>query len=292
MNEARPRDQQAELERAAQEDMDRSDKMIETVDFCMYKKDFKQALDIIEPFVLDFEKSTMFSDDAVTEYHCFHEPLEELLYRHIYEPEKELRQIPIDLSNAYYVYGNLLFEMKRMDEAERVLARALKWRPTSADIAFEHAETFKIRGMIAEYEAETRKIFRFVFRPTDLARCYRNMGYCFVERMMLKEAVCCYIVSDHYERSTMAQSELYYISTKYGFDVADPSIDEVKERFAANDIPYGPDMDMMAIAYHMGKRAYDAGAHDPARYYLSIVARFVDDEDVERMLADIGDDEA
>ena len=55
-----------------------------------YKKNYDKALKLIEDIISKYEKSEIFKDDAVSEYHCFREPMEEILFCEYTKPEKDI----------------------------------------------------------------------------------------------------------------------------------------------------------------------------------------------------------
>ena len=70
--------------------------------------------------------------------------------------------------------------------------------------------------------------FKIAFRPQHVARCYRNLGYYFVEKELYSEAIACYLLSLQFEKDALqVQSELYYINSKTDGKVKEPSIEEI-----------------------------------------------------------------
>lgn len=278
-----PDDKKEELNKAIGKDMLGYEAILDEVRFKIYQKDHAGALKIMEALVSKYEELNMFADDSVSEYHNFKEFMEEILYRHIYKPEKDLRRAEIDYAEIYLLYGSLLFELGRHEDAIAALEKAMKWNPMSASLAFEHAENYKALGKLAEYEKCTREIFKIAYKPNDLARCYRNLGYLYVENGEYDLAVCCETFSLQFEKSNLVQSELYYISTKTG-KVFDPTLEDIQSAFETNGIPFGPDGDVMGIAYTYGKHFFDEKEYNAAAYFLDIFAGFVNDDEVNQML--------
>ena len=89
------------------------------------------------------EEKDIYADDKVSEYHCFQNFLEELIYKMIYQPIKEIRKAPEDLASLYFLYGNLLFELKKYDEAYTALTKAEKYNCINTDIKFERCTNQK-----------------------------------------------------------------------------------------------------------------------------------------------------
>ena len=285
MYELIPDDKKEELNKVLAKDNMGYDAAMEEVRFNVYKKNYDKALKLIEDMISKYEKSGMFKDDAVSEYHCFREPMEEILYCEYTKPEKDIRRANYDYADMYLTYGSLLVELKRLDDAANALFTAMKWNPAYAGIAFEYAETFKMRGKIEEFKDITKGIFKYAYRPEDLARCYRNMGYYFVEVKDYDTAVCCLLFSMHFAKSEMVSSELYYISQVSG-KMYQPTEEELGKHFEEHDIPYGPEIEMLKIAYAYGQHFYEQGDMASAEYFLGIFVSFIQDEKAQKMYED------
>ncbi len=229
-------------------------------------KDFKKALSLIEVLVSKVETLEAFADDAVSEYHTFNEPFEEILYYHQGNPGKQLRQAQLPYADIYALHGSILFELKRFDEARHALEKAMHWNPTNAPIAFEHAEICKMLGDMDNYVSLTKDIINFAFRPKDLARGYRNLGYYFAEMQLYGVAASYLHLSLSYEKeSNVAQSGLYYIQSKVGGKPIQPS-DEQFRQYASH--PLGASNTVISLAYSYGKLMLDEKEFDKARYFL------------------------
>lgn len=262
--------------------------VLEEARFCQHQKDFEKGLKLIEDLVNEIEQENMFDDDQASEYHCFHEPMEEILYREIFKPTKDLRQASSPYDAVFLLYGSLLIDNNRIEEANKALEKAVRWCPTSSDIWFEYTETFKMLHDLKTFYEKTLQGFRFATTPSAVARCYRNLGYFFIELELWEEAHNCYIMSLQFEReSQQAMSELYYISTKCDKKLGDPSIEELNAMGEKYGIPIGADDDVLGIAYAYGKHLKEEGDKESARYFLNILYSLTDDEDIKVMLDEL-----
>lgn len=277
-----PEDMKDEFSDALNKDMKGTDATLDEIQFLRYKKEYKKALKLMESLIQKCEKADVFPDDSVSEYHTFKEPFEEILYHFIHNPEKEIRPSSIRYSEMYYQYGSLLIDLKRYDDAQKALEKGLKWNPVSTQIAFERTETFKLRGMMEEYYQATRDIFKIAFRPSDLARCYRNLGYYYVEKGELQVAVCCLVFSIPFSSSDLVQSELFYI---YSLDhklIMNPDMQTIQINFKGYDIPLGPDEGVISLAYYFAKQSIEQGQKELAQYFISILISLLG-EDIEEL---------
>lgn len=159
----------------------------------------------------------MFEDDKVSEYHYFTNPLEEIIFRKYIGAKKEMQYIPDNqpLLDLYYVYGFLLLESQKYDEAEKYLKKAIKINPVSARIILELTEIYKIHTYtLNEYFMRTCDALKYAYYPQDIARCYRNLGYYYVEENQLEAALALYIYSMEFEVSPLAYAEIKFIQSK------------------------------------------------------------------------------
>jgi tetratricopeptide (TPR) repeat protein len=70
-----------------------------------------------------------------------------------------------------------------------------------------------------EFRQKTLGIFHYAFRPDHVARCYRNLGFYYVEKGEWLSALACFERSLAFEPDAKeAISELYYIREKSGMD--------------------------------------------------------------------------
>lgn len=203
------------------------EQVLEEVRFNQYKKNFSKAIELIEPLVNRLKQMDLFKDDAVSEYHCFGNLFEEILYKFYNKPEKDVRQAGFPLAHVYTQYGSSLIDVERWDDARAALREALRWNPASAEIMFEYSETFKVAGEMDEYLKLVLESFRYCYVPATLARAYRNLGWYFIEKELYDEAIIAYVLSLQHEKNDKAQGELFYIAEKSGKELSKPTVDEI-----------------------------------------------------------------
>lgn len=239
----------------------------------------------MEPLVKKFDKADLFQDDQVSEYRNFDESFEEVLYRFRFRPEKDIRHAPLPLTEVYLLYGSLLIDLKRVPEAQEALKKALHWNPVSFKITSEYIETYKILRDIETFFRLTVEAFKIAFRSPQVARCYRNLGYYFVEKELYSEAIACYLLSLQFEKdSKQVQSELYYINAKTDGKVKEPSMAEAKQYAEKYGFPIDPDNDILGLSFSYGKHFYQKKASEAARYFLGITYDLTDDEEIRKMI--------
>lgn len=280
-------DKKAELSNIINKDQDGINATLEEVRFNVYKQDYDKALSIIEALVNKIEESNMFQDDAVSEYRAFEDLFEEILYVHGAKPTKDVRHAQHPYSEIYLLYGSILFELKRYEDAQTALKKGLHWNPVSFRLATEYTETFKQTGDIEKFYELSKEAFRIAYHSKDLARCYRNLGYYYIEKEAWEAAFSCYLLSLQYEReSKQAASELYYISQKADH-FTEPSFADVQKYAKEYGIPLGPDKDVVGLAFAYGNRFLKDHRYDVAVYFFSIVYDLTDDDEIKKIIEDI-----
>ena len=283
MYELIPDDKKEEMEKAFNKDIMGFDQAIEEAKFNIYKKDFEKALNILEGMISKYEETSLFKNDEVSEYYCFEEPMQELLYRHVNSPEKEIRRAGVDYMTLYYLYGGVLLDLGRADEARTALEKARRWNPVNPTVAYEYGETFKLAKDFETFVKVTRETYPYIYRKKDFARFYRNLGFYYIEKENYTTAACCFIYSGDYEKNNLVPSELMYIEQKNGKRI-DPTVEEMAVCFEENDIPFVPSEEMLKIAYSYGKHFYEEEDMDFVAYFWGIFDEFVPDEEVKKVL--------
>ena len=248
-------------------------------------KEFQKAQALLEPLVRDVEEKGLFQDDRNSEYHTFREPFEELLYRFRNQPQKELRSASVPLSELYLLYGILLVDLKRLPAARKALREGLRWNPMDFRIHAEYIETYKLAGDLDRFFRFTLAAFKIAFRPGDLARCYRNLGYYFIEKELYAEAMGCFLLSLRHEmNSKQAMSEMRYIQITTGGRVPQPSPKEVEGYGVKYGFPTQPDRDILGLSYHLGRQAMEEKAYSKAGYFLRITYALTKDPNIKQLL--------
>ena len=283
-----PEDKKSEIGRIIGYDLKVIEATLDEIRYNIYKKDISKAMNLSEALMKKAEEEILFQNDNESEYFTFNEFFEEALYIYHNKPKRKIRAATIPFSSIYFQHGNLLFEQKKYEEARLVLEKAMRWNPINSDILFEHMETFKVTGDIEKFAELTRKAFQYVFKPKDIARCYRNMGYYFIEKKKYKVATACYFMSLEFEKENKAaQSELYYIHTKTSKEFCEPTFDEIKMYGEKYDFPIGGSDDVIGLALSYGEHFLDDGQVEGAIYCLEIVYNLTHNDKIKNLIEEL-----
>lgn len=289
MYEMIPDEKKEKLNKAINNNSTGTDAVLEEIRFNIYKKDYDKALKMTEDLVKKIEELNMFQDDQVSEYRLFDELFEEILYQHMYKPTKDLRRAQIPYTEIYALYGSLLVEFKRVEDARNALQKGLHWNPMNFQIMSEYIETFKMEGNIDRFFEKTLEAFKIAIHAPEVARCFRNLGYYFIEKKLYSEAISAYLLSARFDKeSKQVQSELYYISQVAG-DIKNPSFNVIKKYAKKYGFPIGADDNVLVLAYAYGKHFLEKGKNELARYFMSILYELMQDDEVKKILDSIPD---
>ena len=280
-----PSETRSKVELLINNDVLSFDAAIEEAGFQIHNKSFNRALEILESIISKYEDENdelkMFIDDNVSEYHYFQNLFEEILYKAVFNPERTVRRMSKNFDLLYFMYGNLLFELKRFDEAKIVLEKVNRINPINAHAILELAEIYKLEGAFDRFLEKTKHCHSIAYTGNILGRCYRNIGYYYIEKQNYDVAIALFYVSLFYDKQdTIAQSQLSYIQLSTKKSISQPSPDEIKKIFNLYNIPFGADKLVLSLAAQLGKKAQEQEQYETARFFFSILYNLTFDDDV------------
>ena len=238
--------------------------------------EYKKALEIMDKFMESFPG--MFEDDKVSEYHSFTNPLEELLFRKYIGATKEVRLIPDDkpVLDLYYIYGFLLLEDNQLEEAEENLKKANNINPVSARIILELSEIYKKHTpSFNKFVMYTTEALTYSYYPQDIARCYRNLAYYYIEENNYDVAVALLKYSMTFEMSIMAHSELHYLESKG--QSTDISLEEAIAIIESKNIQLGVNPFILDTLNEFASEYENNKLYAQALYFYELIYNLTDD---------------
>ncbi|WP_405267904.1 tetratricopeptide repeat protein [Methanobrevibacter sp.] len=239
--------------------------------------DYETSLNKLKRFMNNFPG--MFEDDKVSEYHSFTNPLEELIFMKYVGAEKQIRYIPDNkpLLDLYYIYGFLLFENQEFDEAEENLKKALQINPVSARIILELSEIYKMHThSFNKFIIYTSDALKYAYYPQDMARCYRNLGYYYIEENQFDVATALLKYSMEYEMSIKAYTELQYIESK-GHDI-NMTLNEAISILEDKNIQIGVNPFVLKTLEELSKEYEENKLYNQALYFYDLLYGITHDE--------------
>ena len=253
------------------------------------EKDFSAAVDILHQEIEDVEKRNLYNDGQA-DYYDFNTLMEMVMFQSQHPEIQPMADIEEPLNRLYAMYGSLLLEQGKLDEAEEALAIAMDWNPMSADIAFEHAEIFKQKKDWEKFKELTTAIFPIAYKRREIAHCYRNLGYYFVEKQLWDEAVGCYLLSMSFadaEGRYQAELELKYIHEETEGQARRPSIGAMRSYGEKYGFPIGPDAKIIETSMQYGKTMLANKKYEHANYFLDIAYKLTENKELKELLEKI-----
>jgi len=260
-------------------------KHLQEINFLVSQRNFDKALEIIESLIRKIEDTGWYLNDDKCEYYCFNHIFEEIIFQEIFKPEKEIKQIPENYAEVYFLYGNILFEIKRYDEAKIFLEKAISYNPVNTEYLFELGEVYKIKKDWNIYLRINRDCLKYAYSGKSIARCYRNYGYYFFEEEKYDTAIVFYFLSISFDKDDMvAHSELNFISNKTGLEIKCPDPQSMINILKENDIQFGANDLILNIAYSIGLEAHKNNNYEMAEYFYNVVFDLTNDEEIKKLI--------
>ena len=246
------------------------------------QNNYEGGLSLLESLVEKIDATApKFESDGQYEYLCFDNRLEEILDGKLYNTEKEVRLVPQEYADTYLVYGNLLLEMGRPKEARKALLKSNRWNPIKVETLVELGEIYKQNQQLKRYLEINLKALNQAYTARNLARCYRNLGYYYVEKENYELATALYAFSVRFDKDNqIPEAALKYIQHKMGRRLALPSFQKCAELFANHGIQFGANDLVLSIAISLGHQAREAQSFDEARYYYSLAYELTENPQV------------
>lgn len=282
-------DQRKKLDQVIGEEANTLEKRLDEIRTLIVQKKPEEAKPLMDALAKEADDNPMFREDEVSMFFRFREWFEECLYRHMYEPQKDLRRAQYPFDEIYSLQGSMYIDLKDLDKARECLQKALSWNPINAQISFEYAETFKMSGDMERFLAETKKIQKIALHSRDVARFLRNTGFYFTEIGKHREAMMCFMRSLLYDRdSKSAETEINYLHQGFGTEIFMPDADACRAFEKQYGIALGPDNDLLGMLYAYGKHFMDEKQEDGAAYCFSILYELTDDPEIKELLEQLG----
>lgn len=269
---------------ALEKDAEEIEAAIKEIKYQIYEGNPKRALVLCTELVKKIESGPMPSDDNATTFLDFSTPMERILYSYNKRLEKRIMPPFGPYGEIYFLLGSTLIELGRTEYARTALEKALRWNPANCDFAFEYIETFKMQGELDEFFRLTVEQFEYAYTPRHVARCFRNLGYYFIEKGELSVAYGCYIQSLRYEESQSAAAELYYIQSIADESFTPPVDEEICAAAEKYGYPNGPHDTVIGLLYEISQKCIEDNEYELAAYYFELLCDLTGDEEMRAFL--------
>lgn len=288
MYEIIPEDVKAELSKAMEQDQSAERAVIDEIKSCVGNKEYDKALKMLEEYEEKISGIGFYENDNVSEYFQFDEFMQELIYRYRNQPTKEIREAKgIPYCEIYLLYGRVLTELKRFDEARKMLEKGLRWNPLSFDMTMAYIETYKLEGNLDKSFELIVGAFKIAIHTAQIGICYRMLGDIFAEKKLYPEAVACFITGEQFDRNAeQTQAEVSRIKELTG-ETHSPSMQDLGEYSMKYGFPIGADNEVVGMAFNYGKHFMETKEYGGAKYCLGIAYELTEDNSIKELLESI-----
>ena len=239
----------------------------------------KVALEKLDKFINKYQSPFENDDDA--EYHFFTNTLEELIFMRYIGSKKEIKYIPTNqpVLDLYYIYGFLLLEDNQFEKSEKYLKKAIKINPVSSRVILELSEIYKIHTYTYnKYYMFVSDALKYAYYPQDIARCYRQLGFYYIEENQMEIALALFIYSMEYELSPQAYSEINYIQSKNS--ELKLNLDECINIIKNKNIQLGVNPFVLDTLYELADEYEKNRLYSQSLYYYEIIYDLTNDENI------------
>lgn len=224
-------------------------------------------------------------DNEVTEYKSFFKPVEEVLYYHLFKPDKNVAITTEDYSSLYRMYGRLLFEHNDYENAKINLVKAVKWNPMNLTARFEYAECYRAMKDMDMFAATNAEILKYAYHVRALSRAYSNLAFYFFENRKYDLAVALIYVALEFDKDFYGAKNVFrYMEENSKKTLIKPKEKAVKKLFSKHSIQWGPLDEIISVLYSYGLHYAKLMEYRSAGYFLKYSYGLSADESVLRML--------
>ncbi len=262
--------------------------ILDDIEELLAEKQYEKALELSETFTASADDKALNTDFTNTEYYNFTEPMEEVVYRELYKPQKELEYADFPYSDIYTLHGDILFALNRYTESAAFYRKAIKWNPIAIKYTWRYMEAAKQSGDIDKYGLLALNAFSNVFKTSDLLQSYMNLAYYFTEKQWFAEAAGCYVLILKYDPSYKpASAALTVLEQLLGDEFYMPTLLDVRKYAHDIGFPLGANKALLNSAYAYALDDLKSKNMESALYFLDIVYDLSQNDEVKTLLDSI-----
>lgn len=246
------------------------------------ENDIEKAEDIILDYLpmLDICKG-----DKINLYMEFRNQLEEIYYRYKFENDKLIKKPVLPIASILEKYVYILIKKGEAEKALKYIEKGIRCNPLNMTFAFQKASIYAALNNGEKVFEIIRDSLKFCYNPEELARCYRMLGGIFTEKSLWKEAICCYLYSNFWKETEIADGELDYISETANITIdLENYVNMTPEVFKKHGILFKPDNAWMEISYGLGSEYEKKGEIDYAISYYMVCYNLTMDEELKEKI--------
>ncbi len=230
-----------------------------------------------------------FEDDEVYHYVNIEEAFAFQIYTNlIYKGEKIIRLAPDHLYKYHYLHGVVCTKLGLLDEAKSSYDIALRWFPNSFSVQLELANIAMAKKDIDTAVSLIVEAQKYCFVPSELARCFRAIGYVGFLTENYRLAMAGYLSSTIFDHKTDIKNELGLASQKMGQETFQPLTPaESKIEVEKVGMFFGGNIEIVKMAVALSREFATRLNYQTAVYFLQIAYNLTHDEGIKNRMEEL-----
>lgn len=224
----------------------------------------------------------LFEDDETYHYVNIEEAFAFQLYTNImYKGDKIIRLTPDHVYKYNYLRGVVNIKLGLIDDAEEAYNEALRWFPNSFPVLLELANIGMARKQLDKVPALIAEAQKYCFIPSELARCFRAIGYYAFLIEDYRLAMAGYLSSTIFDQQTDIKKELSLAAQKLGqteFKPLTPA--ESKAEVEKVGMVFGGNVDLIKMAIALSREFAARKNYQTAIYFMQVAYNLTHDDNI------------
>ncbi len=283
MWEVLPVEKKQELSKVIDNHESSSQSVIDEATYNIKMGKIAKALEIIEPLAQKYDElveSGWSQDDSESVYFNFRSPIDEIVWRAHNDEPRAVRKAVEPFCKVYFMYGSVLYEAGRYEEAIAALSKAVRWNPSNLTVRYEVGENYKKLGDMGAYERVLDEAHPFIASADDMARFHRSKGFMLIEQENYELAAAHFMYSLLYAESNLALSEIMHIKMKCGEDYTGMTPETAEAVLEREGELCGADKNTLSALYALIKIANDNADVETAIHSAINLYELTGDEEI------------
>ena len=173
-------------------------------------------------------------------------------------------------------------DLSEFDRAESALKKALSYNPVSGEILSTLSALYDGNYDLNNLKKTAVEILKFSYDPREIAKAYRDLGYCYYENKKCNISKALYEQSLNYENHPRAQIELQLINSYLHIDETD-----IKKVLNDENIPANINDDILEISRFLALDFEKKNLLNQSLYFYGVLYNLTHDEEVLTKINDL-----
>lgn len=175
---------------------------------------------------IDMAKELLGKVDTKEVGNSFNNGIEYYLY--LTNFDKKIKKEELNIKKLYDLYGTALMLTGKYIEARDMFKKSLEINPFDSLIRFKYADSFRLTNELDDFFKESNLAIKYVYRPVDFQRFYRNLSEYYFRYENYVEALYMILFARYVSEGNeeITTPELFRIYDCLGKEM-DPSMDAI-----------------------------------------------------------------